>query len=75
MQKSSANSKFPSRLKAARIACGLTQQKAADSFSITLRGYCKWEAGQSEPSLSTVALIARTLGVSADWLLGLTDER
>ena len=69
------NIPFAKRLKESRIASGLTQQKAADAFRISLRGYCRWESGEREPSLHTVAEIARTLDVSADYLLGLTDER
>lgn len=65
---------FPARLKQARIASGLTQQAAADAFGISLRGYCRWEAGQAEPSFGTLAAIAQTLNVSSDWLLGLDAE-
>ena len=68
------NIDFAPRLKAARKARGLTQQAAADMFGIQLRGYCRWEAGTSEPSLATVAAIARGLHVTADYLLGLEGE-
>lgn len=68
------NIEFGSRLKKARNACGMTQQVAANTFGITLRGYCRWEAGDAEPCLAVVADIARTFNVSADYLLGLADE-
>lgn len=34
-----------------------------------------WEKDRSQPDARTVAAIARTLDVSADWLLGLSDEK
>ena len=34
-----------------------------------------WEAGVSMPAGATVADLARALGVSSDYLLGLTDRR
>lgn len=33
-----------------------------------------WENGKNDPSLETILLIARTLGVSVDYLLGVVDE-
>ena len=66
--------KFSERLRSSRKARGLTQQAAADAFGISLRGYCRWEAGEREPSLNVFAKIAKTFNVSADYLLGLTDE-
>ena len=53
---------------------GLTQQAAADLFGISLRGYCRWEKGEREPSFSDLADISRALGVTTDYLLGLSDE-
>lgn len=33
----------------------------------------RWEAGKYIPEAETIALLAKTLNVSADYLLGLTD--
>lgn len=65
---------FAARLRDSRIANGQTQQAAADSFGISLRGYCRWEKGEREPTFSTLVAIADLYGVSVDWLLGRTDE-
>lgn len=65
---------FGTRLKEARKAAGLTQQAAADAFGTTLRTYCRWEAGDTEPSLGLIVKIAATFDVTADYLLGLADE-
>jgi transcriptional regulator with XRE-family HTH domain len=37
--------------------------------------YSAWERDSKEPSLTTFAEIVSTLGVSADWLLGLSEAR
>lgn len=67
------NTSFGSNLKAARNAAGYTQQAAADAFDISLRGYCRWESGQTEPSIGTIVDICKLFMVSADQLLGLSD--
>lgn len=66
---------FPERLKQARRAAGLTQQFVADSLGILLRSYQRYERGESEPSLFYLVSLAVVIGVSTDYLLGLTDER
>ena len=65
---------FTWNLREARMAAGLTQQAAADLFGITLRGYCRWEKGETEPPFSTLVLMSKTLNVSLDYLFGLSDE-
>ena len=65
---------FTWNLREARIAAGLTQQAAADLFGIRLRGYCRWEKGETEPPFSTLVLMAQTLNVSLDYLFGLSGE-
>lgn len=73
MLKNEADIKLPERLRRARKERGLTQQAAADAFEISLRGYCRWEAGEREPSLSALCAISARFGVTTDWLLGLSD--
>ena len=46
----------------------------AARLGLSLRTYQKYEEGTRNPQLDTLALIATTLQVSADWLLGLSDE-
>lgn len=36
--------------------------------------YSAWERGQKDPSSSAIALICKSTGVSADWLLGLSPQ-
>lgn len=35
--------------------------------------YSAWERDEKDPSASAIAVICRSTGVSADWLLGLSD--
>lgn len=65
---------FFMRLRAARVACHLTQQNMADQLGISLNGYQKYEQGERQPSLDTLVRIARILHVSTDVLLGLDDS-
>lgn len=37
--------------------------------------YCAWENDTKMPAASAIASIANLIGVSADWLLGLSDDR
>ncbi len=68
------NTSFAKHLKAAREEAGYTQQSAADAFGISLRGYCRWESGETEPSIGTIVSMCTLFGVSADRLLGLSGE-
>ena len=60
---------FCKRLREYRIKSKYTQQAMADSLGITLRGYQFYEQGVSEPSISTLVMIANMLDVSLDILL------
>lgn len=54
---------------------GLSQGEFARCIGIGQVSVSQYERGDREPSLSKLKQIAERLGVSADWLLGLTDER
>ena len=58
------------RLKSARQAARMTQQQVGDRLrpQHTRKNVCKWEHGQTEPSLSTIEQLAAALGVSPCWL-------
>lgn len=51
-----------------------TQQDLADKLHASLYVVCCWEQGKSDPSHDTLVAICKLYGVSADYLLGLTDE-
>lgn len=52
----------------------MTQQAVADELGVIARSYQRYERGESEPSLFTLASLAVILDVTADYLLGLSDE-
>ena len=64
---------FSERLKEIRIEAKMTQQQVAKQLQIKQPSYARYENGKHEPSLQTVAEIARIFDVSCDYLLGLTD--
>ena len=52
-----------------------TQKEFAALLDIPLNTYTNWLLYQRRPTIDAVISICTKLGVSADWLLGLTDER
>lgn len=62
------------RLREARMVRGFTQPEMSKRLRLSLRTYQKYEEGSRNPQLDTLAEIARTLDVTTDWLLGLSDE-
>ncbi|MDR3846074.1 MAG: helix-turn-helix transcriptional regulator [Eggerthellaceae bacterium] len=62
------------RIREARMAAGLTQQKSADALNMTVRAYQKYEGGDVEPPLQSLVALAIEFNVTTDYLLGLSDE-
>ena len=55
---------------------GTTSQcEFAAKIGVKQTSYSSWERGVKDPAAQTVAQISSTFGVSADWLLGLSDKR
>lgn len=65
---------FRNRLKCLRTGRKLSQQKIADAIGISKVGYQYYEYGQKMPSFETLPRLAVLFNVSADYLLGLSDE-
>ena len=65
---------FGQRLRALRNQSGETQTQLGESLSITKGRISEMENGNSMATLDKVALICEHYNVSADYLLGLTDE-
>lgn len=62
-----------SRLRELRGAT--SQCDFANKIGVKQTSYSSWERGIKDPAAQTVAQIASTFGVSADWLLGLSNNR
>lgn len=63
---------FADRLKEARIAKGLTQKELAAKAEVASASYSAYEKGKNFPPLDSALRLAKVLGVSLDWLCGLT---
>ena len=77
MDKRSAASQFRQRLAMLQAAEGLTQTALAQAIGLDRSALSQLMSGQNPrlPRAETVLAIARRFQVSADWLLGLSDER
>lgn len=62
------------RLKLLRKGKKITQKAMAELLSCTDRHYQKIEYGQINLPATTVIALAQYFGVSADYLLGLSDQ-
>ena len=66
---------FAVRLRQSRDKTGLTQQQVATSIGLSnYNSYQYWERAQRWPSAEYLLALCRTLGVSANVLLGLRNE-
>lgn len=66
---------FGARLRMIRTLRGLTQAEVAKVLGINKSTVTLYENGRTEPSLKNLVLLARTLNVSADWLLDLPTPK
>ncbi|MGM9524583.1 MAG: helix-turn-helix domain-containing protein [Faecousia sp.] len=52
-----------------RKRSGLSQEELADRLGVSRQVVSKWELGTALPELDKLKLLAKTFGVSTDWLL------
>lgn len=65
---------FAERLKYLREEQGVTQKEVAFACDITPTCICNLENGSRNPTGSTITALSDFFGVSADYLLGRTDD-
>ena len=65
---------FPSKIVNLRKIHKVTQKQIACSIMMSERGYQKLEAGDSTPTVDTIIKLCNYFNISADYLLGLSDE-
>lgn len=63
------------RMKLLRTEKRLSQREVAKALNVSFSAYCRYEYGKREPVATTITAIAKLYNVSADFLLGLTDQR
>ncbi|MGD7008795.1 helix-turn-helix domain-containing protein [Metabacillus sp. 84] len=62
------------RLQLARRERGFSQKYMCQILKISAPTWSQYESDNKEPNLTKFRQIVKTLNVSADWLLGLTDH-
>ena len=61
-------------LKTIRKERGLSQAQVAAALNTTQQQYSKYEKGLHELPASRIIVLCKLFDVSADWLLGLTEQ-
>ena len=70
-----SNEIFGTRLKDLRKLCGETQQELAELLGVKPNQIGEMENGRKASTFAKLAQICEHYNISADYLLGLTDER
>ncbi len=65
---------FGEKIKELRNEKGITQKQAAQALSITVPTLSHWECDYQEPSFKDLLALCTFYEVSADYLIGRTDE-
>lgn len=66
--------KLSDKIWVCRKKAGLSQEALAERIGVSRQAISKWETGEASPEISKLSLLARTFGVTADWLLDDTAE-
>lgn len=65
---------FGKTLKICRKEKGYTQQDLAELIGVSMQAISKWETDAGMPDISQIVPLAKVLNVSADRLLGITED-
>lgn len=64
------------RLRALRTQASMTQRQLGEAIGVSQVTIRNWETGAKAPSMAAIISLSKTLGISADFLLGIeTDDR
>lgn len=63
------------KLKSLRIEKNLTQKQVADRIGLAVSAVSSYESGTRYPSYDILVKLTRIFHVSADYLLGITNQR
>lgn len=74
MKQSSPSEMFPQRLRTAREYRGLSQGELAKRANLQPSAISHFETGTRKPSFDNLHLLADTLDVTTDYLLGRVEE-
>lgn len=62
-------------MKAERARAGMSAKEVAHEIGVHENAVLRWEDGTAEPMGGNLVKLANLYGCSADYLLGVTDER
>lgn len=65
--------KLSEKIITSRKKQGLAQVDLADALGVSRQSISKWETDESKPDINKLPALAKTLGVSIDWLLSEED--
>lgn len=65
---------FGERLKQLRNEASIGQNKLAEDLQISNASISYWETAKQEPTAEAIFKLAQYFNVSADYLLGITDD-
>ena len=68
-------SAFTDRLKEVRNSVGKTQSEVARDLKISSTGYAGYEQGYREPDFDMLIKICKYFDVTADYMIGLSDNK
>lgn len=66
---------FGEKLTKARENAHFSRKELADQLNVGQNTVWRWEAGEREPSLTTMKMIASALGVTTDYLMGREENK
>ena len=66
---------IPNKLKELRKSKNCTQKEIAEKAGVNERSYRKYEAGEADPTTSVIINLSNYYGVSADYILGRTNQK
>ena len=64
---------FGSRLKELRLENNMSQMQLANATGISQSAIAKWELGKTEPTASSIILLAAFFHETTDYILGVED--
>lgn len=62
------------RLIQLQMKSGLKKKDIAAAAGLSIMGYYRYETGERQPTADTITRLCKIFNVSADYLLGLSDE-
>lgn len=62
------------RIRRQREKRGLKQADIANALQISAQAVSKWERGENAPDIAVLLDLAKVLGVTADWILGRSEQ-